>query len=429
MKEIKYPRVNEKIYLETLENGLKVYMVEKPNFSKSYALFSTAYGSVNSEFIPINEEAFIKVPDGVAHFLEHKLFDQEDGTDVFELFSKQSASANAYTSYSKTAYLFSCTDKLEDNLELLLDYVQEPYFTDETVEKEKGIIEQELKMYLDMPHEVLMLGILENLFHSNPVRIDVGGTVESIYQIDKEVLYTCYNTFYHPSNMSLIMVGNFDSSEMIEQVKANQNKKEFAPFNGVTRKEVIEPNEVNKKSSTIDFKVTTPMVSVGIKTKNPYIPTVDKIKRQISLSILFDGLFAKSSSHYQKLIKEGIINDSFSYYYSEEPSFGYGLISCDTHKHQEFKDEIKRILLSEKIDQDTFTRIKKLKIGEYMNQFDSVDYIARQLLFHLTNDYLMFDLLDQIEALSKEEFDTIINDFLSGDVISDCTVLSKTTLQ
>jgi len=429
MKELTYNRVNEKVYIDTLENGLKVYMVEKPDFNKSYALFSTAYGSVDSEFIPIGEQDFVKVPDGVAHFLEHKLFDQENGEDVFEKFSEYSASANAFTSFSKTAYLFSCTDHLEDNLSLLLDYVQSPYFTEETVEKEKGIIEQELKMYLDMPSEVLMLGILENLFHTNPVRIDVGGTVESIYQIDKDILYKCYNTFYHPSNMSLILVGNFDRDEIYTLIKDNQAAKTFEAFDGVVKKTVEEPAAVKTKSSTINFNVQTPLSVVGIKTKNPYVETIDKVKRQIAISILFDGLFAKSSSHYQKLVKEGIINDSFSYYYSEEPSFGYAMISCDTFKYQEFTSEIRNLLLTTSIDEKNFNRIKKLKIGEYMNQFDSVDYIARQMLFHLTNDYLMFDLLEELEKLTKSDFDAIIKEFITEEVISDCTVLNEKSLQ
>ncbi len=423
MKEISYPRVNEKIYIETLSNGLKVYMIEKRDFNKTYALFSTAYGSVDSEFIAIGENDYVKVPDGVAHFLEHKLFDQEDGVDVFELFSNQSASANAYTSYSKTAYLFSCTANLNENLSLLLDYVQSPYFTEETVEKEKGIIEQELKMYLDIPSEVLMLGILENLYHNNPVKIDVGGTVESIYEIDKDILYKCYNTFYHPKNMSLILVGDFDHQEMLELVKSNQASKEFSSFDGVQRKEVVEPKEVFKESSIINFSVQTPLSVVGIKTKTPYIAKVDKIRRQLAVSILFDGLFAKSSSHYQRLIKEGVINDSFSYYYSEEPSFGFALISCDTPNYQDFIKEIRSILLTKTISDETFDRIKKLKIGEYMNQFDSVDYIARQLLHHLTNDYIMLDLIDELENMTRDDFDLIIKEFITREVISDCTVL------
>jgi len=425
MKALEYKKLNETLYIEKLDNGLEVYMLEKNAFNKTFALFATAYGSVNSEFVPIGKKEFEKVPDGIAHFLEHKLFDQENGEDVFEKFSEQGASANAYTSYSRTAYLFSCTERTEENLSLLLDYVQAPYFTEESVEKEKGIIEQELKMYLDMPGEVLMLGVLENLYHNNPVKIDIGGTVESVYEINKDMLDLCYNTFYHPSNMKLVIVGKFDKDEIIELIKNNQAQKEFPKLDKVIKAEVEEPNDVALKSSEIDFNVTTPMTAIAIKAKDPYIDNTEKIKRQISLSILFDGLFAKSSDNYLKLVKAGIINDSFSYSYMEEPSFGFALISCDTNKYKDFIESIKDILLTSKITEETFMRIKKLKIGEYMNQFDSIDYIGRQLVNHLTNEYIMLDFLEEINNLTKADFDAIVEEFVTENCISDCTVLKK----
>src|SRR5690606_13607321 len=206
MEKIHFPQLDEQLYYEKLDNGLDVYLLPKTGFYKTYATFTTKYGSIDNHFVPLGKEEYVKVPDGIAHFLEHKLFEKEDG-DVFQKFSRQGASANAFTSFTRTAYLFSSTSHVEKNLETLLDFVQEPYFTDQTVEKEKGIIAQEIRMYDDNPDWRLYFGMIKNLYEKHPVRIDIAGTVESISAITKDMLYTCYNTFYHPSNMVLFIVG------------------------------------------------------------------------------------------------------------------------------------------------------------------------------------------------------------------------------
>src|SRR5690625_2765891 len=209
MKPIDYRAIDETLYRKTLANGLTVFLLPREQMEKTFAIFSTDYGSIDQTFVPIGESDAINVPEGVAHFLEHKLFEKED-YDVFTNFSKQGASANAYTSFTKTAYLFSATANIEQNVKTLIDFVQDPYFSDESVEKEKGIIAQEIMMYDDQPGWQLFMGTIKNMFHKHPVNIDIAGTVDSIETITKEDLYVCYETFYHPENMTLFIAGNFN---------------------------------------------------------------------------------------------------------------------------------------------------------------------------------------------------------------------------
>src|SRR5690625_5161075 len=255
MNQIKYEGINEIVYSQKLENGLSVFLIPKQEMSKTFGLFSTNYGSMDRTFVPIGEEKEITVPDGIAHFLEHKLFEKED-RDVFADFGKQGASPNAYTSFTKTAYLFSATTNIDKNVETLLDFVQDPYFSEQSVEKEKGIIAQEIKMYDDQPDWQSFMGTVKAMFKHHPVKNDIAGTVDSIMPITKEDLYTCYNTFYHPENMTLCVIGAFDVEEMMEMIEENQRAKSFPTFTNVEKHFPEEPVDVKTKESTIQLPVS-----------------------------------------------------------------------------------------------------------------------------------------------------------------------------
>src|SRR5699024_3529461 len=259
-----YDQINETIYTKTLKNGLPVTLLPKAEMSKTFAIFTTDYGSIDQSFVPLTGSEQVTVPDGIAHFLEHKLFEKED-RDVFMDFGKLGASANAYTSFTKTAYLFSATKHIEENVETLLDFVQEPYFSDDSVEKEKGIIEQEIKMYDDQVDWRAFMGTIEAMFDSHPVNIDIAGTVPSIYKITKEDLYLCYETFYHPSNMTLFIIGNFDPESLMELIEKNQNSKSFEQAKDIERFFPEEGEEVAKKSLEITMPVSIPKMTIGIK--------------------------------------------------------------------------------------------------------------------------------------------------------------------
>ena len=218
--------LQETLYTAEHESGLTIAVMPKEGYSKSYAVFGTHFGSVDNRFIPPLGKEQIVLPDGIAHFLEHKMFEQPDGSNVFESYARHGANANAYTSFHVTAYLFESTQDIAENLGILLDFVQKPYFTDENVDKEQGIIGQEIGMYDDDPGWQLMMSFLGAMFSEHPVRVDIAGTVESIAKIDKETLYTCYNTFYHPSNMCLFVIGDVTPELVGDCVKKHIVNKE-----------------------------------------------------------------------------------------------------------------------------------------------------------------------------------------------------------
>ena len=209
--------INEEVISAKLDSGLDVLLIPKKGYIKKYAIFSTKYGSNDNKFIPINENDVIQVPEGIAHFLEHKLFEEPEG-NIFDEFSKLGTNVNAFTNFNQTSYLFSCTDNFCESLELLIKFVQNPYFTDENVEKEKGIIAQEIKMYEDNPGWRVFFNALKGMYFEHPVKIDIAGTIESIQNIDKETLYKCYNTFYNPKNMVLVTVGEIGRASCRERV-------------------------------------------------------------------------------------------------------------------------------------------------------------------------------------------------------------------
>ena len=347
MEKIEFNQIQEEIYHEKLENGLDVYILPKKGFNKTYATFTTKYGSIDNHFVPLEKSEFLKVPDGIAHFLEHKLFEKEDG-DVFQQFSKQGASANAFTSFTRTAYLFSSTSDVEQNLETLMDFVQEPYFTEKTVEKEKGIIGQEITMYDDNPDWRLYFGLIQNMYQNHPVSIDIAGTIESISHITKDLLYECYETFYHPSNMLLFVVGPVDATKVMEQIKENQAKKNYSKVQEIKRQFENEPLEVAKKKQVLQMNVQTSKCLVGIKAKHVDQSGAEMLKHELTINIIFDFLFGKSSENYQELYSKGLIDETFSFDYSQEKGFGFAMIGGDTNEPDKLADVLKKMLLSAK---------------------------------------------------------------------------------
>lgn len=312
MNKKTYPEIDEVIYTKKLDNGLSVFLMPRPEVEKTYAIFSTAYGSIDQKFVPIGKSEMITVPDGVAHFLEHKLFEKEDG-DVFADFGKLGASANAFTSFTKTAYLFSATDHIEENVKTLIDFVQDPYFTEETVEKEKGIIAQEIKMYDDQPDWQSFMGTVKALFKNHPVNIDIAGTVDSIMKITKDDLYTCYHTFYHPENMSLFIIGNFDAESMLRLIEENQAAKQFEPMNEITREFPDEPDEAASESVEINMPVSIPKCTVGIKESSSHLKGQDFLKKELLTTMVLDHYFGRGGEFYQELYDEELIDGSFSF--------------------------------------------------------------------------------------------------------------------
>lgn len=427
MKPVQFTQLEETLYHEQLDNGLDVYILPKAGFNKTYATFTTKYGSIDRHFTPLGKEEAIEVPDGIAHFLEHKMFEDEEG-DVFQDFSKQGASANAFTSFTRTAYLFSSTSNVQKNLETLLNFVQHPYFTDESVEKEKGIIGQEITMYDDNPDWRVYFGVIENMYKTHPVKIDIAGTIESISHITKDLLYTCYDTFYHPSNMLFFVVGPVDPETIMQQIKENQASKEFAEHKPIQRFFDEEPEQVAREKHVISMPVQTPKCLIGFKEKDATRQGEDLLKRELSISILLDMMFGQSSDHYQTLYDEGLIDDSFSFDHSAEEGFGFTIIGGDTKHPDKLAERIKQMIESFKqsqLSEESVQRAVKKKIGSFLRSLNSPDYIANQFTRYQFNDMNLFDVVPVLESLTATHLEEVLEDHFQFDRFTVCQVMAE----
>ena len=422
MNKKEYQLINEVLYTEVLENGLTVYLLPKKDYNKTYGLFTTNYGSIDNEFVPLGQEEFVKVPDGIAHFLEHKMFEKEDG-DVFQQFGRQGASANAFTSFTKTSYLFSTTDQVETNLETLLNFVQDPYFTKETVDKEKGIIGQEIQMYLDDANWRLFFGTLGNLYPKHPLHIDIAGTVASINEITAEDLYTCYNTFYHPSNMTLFVVGKMDPEEMMAFIRENQAAKTFAKAKPIKRHFPKETAADIVKESSIEMAISRPKVIVGLKGLDE-VPTDGKalLKYKTTANLLFQLLFGNTSKNYLNLYNEGLLDDSFGYEFSLDRSFHFADFGGDSDQPEQLAERIEAILFSaaesSEVTEENLSLLKKKMIGKYFQSLNSLEYIANQFSQSLYGEATLFDTPEVIESIQMSDIQTFAQTFIQEDGVS-----------
>ena len=428
MEKINFDQLQEELYHEKMSNGLNVYILPKNGFNKTYATFTTKYGSVDNTFIPLGKDEYVKVPDGIAHFLEHKLFEKEDG-DVFQQFSRQGASANAFTSFTRTAYLFSSTSDVEKNLETLIDFVQEPYFSEKTVEKEKGIIGQEITMYDDNPDWRLYFGLIQNLYQNHPVKIDIAGTIESISHITKDWLYECYNTFYHPSNMLLFIVGPVDPEKIMNQVRENQAKKDYKDQREIKRKFESEPTQAAEKKQVLEMNVQTSKALVGIKALHVDQMGAEMLKNELTMNVLLDLLFGKSSENYNQLYSEGLIDETFSFDYTQEQGFGFAMVGGDTREPDQLAERLEKMLLDAKknssITEEQLARAKKKKIGAFLRAVNSPEYIANQFTRYAFNDMNLFDVVPTLESITLQDVKSLAAEVISEERFSVCQVIPK----
>ena len=375
IKEVRNELLNEKYYDIDHPSGLKILVMPKENYSSTYAIFATKYGSIDT-MIQMSDGSFKEIPEGTAHFLEHKLFESED-LDAFERFAKTGASANAYTSFERTGYLFSCSANFKKNLEILLDFVQNPYFTQATVEKEQGIIGQEIDMYKDAPDWEVMFNCLRTMYHNLPVRIDIAGTQESIAQITAKTLYGCYDNFYNLHNMVLAVAGNADVNEIVEVAD-----KVLKPVEGkmAQRKVIDEPEEVIDSYIEEKLSVATPQFMFGFKESwdTPERTT----KEEISMEILLDMISGQSSELYKRLFDGKLINNSFGFEYFT--GFGYSCVlfageSNDPKKVAEkIVGEIRKFRETG-FDETAFERTKKKLYGRMIMGMNDIEGLANNM--------------------------------------------------
>lgn len=428
MLKLDYPQLGEVVFSETLSNGLQVILIPKNNFSKTYGIMTTNFGSIDNHFVPIQSDESILIPDGIAHFLEHKLFEGEE-RDAFDEFSQLGASANAFTSFTRTSYLFSATSKVKENVETLLNFVQKPHFTKEGTEKEKGIIAQEINMYEDKPDWQLFYGLLKNMYPQHPISIDIAGTVDSIQEITPELLQVCYDTFYHPNNMNLLLIGNFEPDEMIEVIRENQNEKLFPKAEHILRLLPHEDIAEFTAYSEIEMDVKRPKLAMGVKGLAPVTEGKESDLYYLKGSLLMELLFGRGSENYIDLYDEGLVDDSFNYSFSTDRTFHFLSLESDTDHPETLQDEWKRILLNWNTDagmnQENFELLKRALIGEQLQAFNSLEYVANQYGYLRFNGIEMFDRIKHIESLLLEDIKQFAEQYLNEQLMSAFVIRPK----
>lgn len=385
--------IKEKVYTEVLKNGMKILVIPKKNTDKKYVIWATKFGSIDNNFIDPKTNKEVKVPDGVAHYLEHKMFEQESGVDSLYTMMALGLDANAYTTNDHTAYLFGCTDNFYKGLDELMDYVQHPYYTDENVEKERGIIGQEIQRYDDEPIWKVYLNAMKCLYKHNVITLDIAGTIESISHITKEILYSCYNTFYHPSNMTMCICGDFEPEEVIEEVK-----KRLLPREKMDKIQRIYPeyeNKINKKKAECKMDVNMPIFMIGYRD---FIKEEDSNKKDVAIKIIFNSLLGKCSETYQKMYNEGLVMRELGVDYEYSDQYAHVLIDGESPEPEKVYEYVKETLQNGKITEEAFERSKKRLYGEFVTNFGDVEQIGRMFL---QDSIKGVDTLDYINQLNK----------------------------
>lgn len=403
MPIIKNERTNEQFFQVKHKSGLTVMVWNMENYSTTHALFGTKYGSINTNFKTAKDEEFLTVPEGIAHYLEHKLFENED-CDAFSLYAKTGASANAYTSFDRTCYLFSCSDNFEESLKILLTFVQNPYFTKETVEKEQGIIGQEIRMYDDNAGWRVFFNMLTGIYYNHPVKIDIAGTVESIAKIDADLLYKCYNTFYNLNNMVLAVAGNVDVDVVLRLCDELLKPCEDI---GLETFFQDEPESVVKHEVLQKLEVATPLFNIGFKGKP--VSGLNAIRAEIETNIVLSLLADESSNLYKKMYDDGLINSMFSSEVFSGDGYFCSIFGGESRNPRKVMDLIIEEIENSKVnglDKERFELIKKSYYGSQIREFNNVEAVATAMINAYYDGVSPFDV---IETVAKIKFEDVQN--------------------
>ena len=403
MKILDCLKIKEKAYIEDLDNGLKVIIVPKKESTKKFVIWGTKFGSIDNKFILPETGEEVTVPDGVAHFLEHKMFEQPNGTNSLDTMMALGLDANAYTTNDHTAYLFECSEdeNFYKGLDELMDYVQSPYYTNENVEKEKGIIGQEIMMYDDDPGFQLYLNTLKCLYSKCPIRIDIAGSIDSIAPINPDILYKCYNTFYNPSNMVLVVCGNFEPQNILEEIK--KRLKPSKNIGEIHRIYEEEPKEINEKHMEKSMSVSMPIFMIGIKDK--IVNPSERVRRHMAIEFILNLLIGKSSNLYKKLYEEQILLGEADSEYEFSNQYAHILISGQSNNPQLVQDmlitEIEKLKNNGFVVED-FERMKRKIYGEFVTEFNDVASISRMFLADTVKQINSFDYVDEYDNITME---------------------------
>ena len=398
LTEIKNERLGERYYSVKHSSGLRILICPKEGFGSSYAIIGTSFGSINSSFISNGKR--ITVPDGTAHYLEHKLFESEEG-DAFSRYAETGASANAYTSYDVTCYLFSCTERFDESLEILLDLIRSPYFTPETVAKEQGIIGQEIKMYEDSPEWRVSMNLHEAMYSAHPINKDIAGTVESIAEITPEILYECYNSYYNLNNMVLCVAGNVTP----EQVLAAADKKLTADEPAVTESLMPdEPYKVKQDHIEQTLPVAVPLFALGYKEEAGSGAVTSK--ESLCTAIMLEAFAGEGSRLYRELLDRKLINSSFSADYSEGPGYRYISFSGESREPGLAAELIKKAvseLHETGLSAEDIENARNCVYGRIARSWDSPSTIANDLINSQFTGREIFEPAELITQITPED--------------------------
>lgn len=405
-----YEHLDEVVHKQVMANGLEVFIIDKKGYNKKFATYTTKYGSTDNHF-KVGDTAY-NVPDGIAHFLEHKMFDKEAG-DVFNKFSEMGASANAFTSIDRTSYLFSTTENFFENLTLLMDMVEIPYFTPEKVEKEIGIINEEIKMYQDNPGYRLYHETLNAMYENSPVAIDIAGTLESISEITADHLYLCHSTFYAPNNMVMILAGDFDVEETFNFIERHEAARPHSEPQTIERFIPEEPYAVKTPKKVMELAVSTPKVMLGFKALPDDSNAEMRERRDAAMLFALDMVFGEQSPYYEELLEQGIIDDSFNFSYQEEEMVRHTMMAAETDEIDTFTSEIVRII--EEVKSTDFFTEKRLRsqkrelMGDYLTSLNSPEYIANQYTKYYFDGYDLYNVPQLVESITLDDVRNYFN--------------------
>jgi predicted Zn-dependent peptidase len=398
-------RLAEKLHISRLSNGLPVYVLPKPGFLKKYAILAVRFGSCDLEFQAPGEPAARAVPAGIAHFLEHKLFEEEGGGNAFDRFSKNGAYCNAYTSYTTTAYLFSCTDLFAENLALLVDFVGQPVFTEAAIAREREIISQEIRMYEDSPDWRGFQGLLESLYERHPVRIDITGTIDSISQIGKADLERCYRAFYRPSNMVLFAAGELEPMRVVEVAERAFAARRYPDGGGELRRvRPDEPPGVRVPEARMKLDISQPRLLVGWKDPRPDSGR-NLLRKDVEVAFAIELIYGRSSTFYERAYEGGLIDSGFAASYTAERDHGYVALGGETDDPDRLRSEVAAAAeraLREGFAAEDFARIRNKALGKFLRNFNSLEYVAASFVQGYFLDVDFFEYLPAIEQVEPE---------------------------
>ena len=417
MEKMIYQQFGQSVYHQKLKKGMDVTLIPRPGFQKAYGILTANYGSVDNQFALKDHDSVIKVPDGIAHFLEHKMFEKADH-DAFDIFGEQGADANAFTSYTQTSYQFSAARNIQKNVRTLLNFVQSPYFTMAGVKKEQGIIGQEIKMYNDNPDSRLYNGTIAQLYPNDPMHIDIAGTVRSIAQITPDLLMDCYQTFYQPSNLKLVVVGNIDPESTMSTIQKEEQSHGECPqiFH---RGQLIHDEQGLDVIDTgsVRMPISRPKAMLGIRGLSEFNDPYDLLKYKIACELMLEMILDDTTSNYLNLYNKGIIDDSFGFSFEMERGFHFATISSDITEPERFFAEIRQILLTGETSlqnmTDEFVDVKRGALGRLIMSLNSPEIIANRYSSSLFGTINIFDEIQILHSISLEDLYKAYQQFIA----------------